>query len=128
MQLQLLGWNQGFQAQFLPFAAAGLIPGRIVQQFNHIFTVATERGELRAELAGRLRREATEAGRPVTGDWVALRPAEGEGAALVTAVLARDVFLAPGGGQGGAGAGDCRQPGFCLSGDGVGQRLQPETD
>ena len=73
MQLSLLGWNQRFAAAFVIHASAGMVPGRVIQQFNHIYTVATEGGELRAELSGHLRHEAVPGELPVTGDWVVLR-------------------------------------------------------
>lgn len=89
MQLALLGWNQGFAAAFTTYASAGMVPGRAIQQFNHLYTVATESGELRAQLSGRLRHEAAHGELPVTGDWVALRTSPNEGAAQIMAVLAR---------------------------------------
>ncbi len=89
MQLSLLGWNQGFAAAFTTHASAGLVPGRVVQQFNHLYTVATEGGEARAQLSGRLRYESTTQQLPVTGDWVALRIPSGQDAAQIVAVLPR---------------------------------------
>lgn len=89
MKLASLGWNQTLSAAFENYAAAGLVPGRIIQQFNHIYTVAAEVGEMRAQLSGRLRHEATPADLPVTGDWVAVRPSAGEGVAQIHAVLPR---------------------------------------
>ena len=73
MQLALLGWNPRFAAAFSAHASVGLVPGRVIQQFNHLYTVATEVGEMRAQLSGRLRYEASPEQLPVTGDWVALR-------------------------------------------------------
>lgn len=89
MKLALLGWNQTFSTAFEPYAVAGLLPGRVIQQFNHIYTVATEAGEIRALRSGRLRHESAPAELPVTGDWVALRPSCGEGVAQIHAVLPR---------------------------------------
>lgn len=89
MQLALLGWNQRFAAAFTIHASAGLVPGRVIQQFNHLYTVATEGGEMRAQLSGRLRYEAAPQQLPVTGDWVALRIPSNQGAAQVLAVLPR---------------------------------------
>jgi ribosome biogenesis GTPase len=89
MQLSLLGWNQRFAAAFVIHASTGLVPGRVIQQFNHIYTVATEGGELRAQLSGHLRYEAAPEQLPVTGDWVALRLPSNQGAAQVLAVLPR---------------------------------------
>jgi ribosome biogenesis GTPase / thiamine phosphate phosphatase len=89
MQLATLGWNRRFEAAFSIYASAGLVPGRVIQQFNHIYMVATEGGELRAQLSGRLRYEAAPEQLPVTGDWVAIRVSANEGAAQVMAVLPR---------------------------------------
>lgn len=89
MKLTLLGWNQTFSAAFETYAAARLLPGRVIQQFNHIYTVATEVGEVRAQLSGRLRYESAPADLPVTGDWVAVRPSLGGGIAQIHAVLPR---------------------------------------
>lgn len=89
MQLTLLGWNQRFAVTFVAYASAGLVPGRVIQQFNHIYTVVTERGDLRAQLSGRLRYEASSHELPVTGDWVALRISPNQDAAQIIAVLPR---------------------------------------
>jgi ribosome biogenesis GTPase len=89
MQLALLGWNRRFAAAFTTHASAGLVPGRVIQQFNHLYTVATEGGEVRAQLSGRLRYEAEQQLLPVTGDWVALRMPSNPGAAQVLVVLPR---------------------------------------
>jgi len=89
MQLSFLGWNPTFAAAFADHASAGLIPGRVIQQFNHLYTVATESGDIRAQLSGRLRHEAVPGQLPVTGDWVALRIRPNQGAAQILAVLPR---------------------------------------
>ena len=89
MKLTLLGWNHTLSAEFEFYATAGLLPGRVIQQSNHIYTVATELTEIRAQLSGRLRYEAAVADLPVTGDWVAVRPSPGEGIAQIHAVLPR---------------------------------------
>lgn len=89
MKLALLGWSQTLSAAFETYATAGLLPGRVIQQFNHIYTIGTEAGEVRAQLSGRLRHEAAQSDLPGTGDWVALRPAVGEGVAQIHAVLPR---------------------------------------
>ncbi len=89
MQLALLGWNPRFAAAFSAHASAGLVPGRVIQQFNCLYTVATEAGEVRAQLSGRLRYQAVPHGLPVAGDWVALRLEAGEGPAQILAVLPR---------------------------------------
>ena len=88
MELRSLGFDEHFSAAFESFAHASLMPGRVLLQYNHIYTVATERGEVRAQCAGRLLHDAKRHELPVTGDWVALRKAE-DGFALIDAVLPR---------------------------------------
>ena len=89
MQLALLGWNARFAAAFAAHASAGLLPGRVIQQFNHLYTVETEAGEIRSQLSGRLRHEASHEQLPVTGDWVALRVSPDQNSAQILAVLPR---------------------------------------
>lgn len=93
MELRSLGFDEHFNDAFRGYARAGMIPGRVLLQYNHIYTVATEAGELRAQCSGRLRHLADGDGGaqhplPVTGDWVALQ-SDGGGDALIHAVLAR---------------------------------------
>lgn len=74
MSLADLGWSDDRDAAFAPLAAAGLVPGRVVLEHNHVFRVMTEAGEVLAETAGAIKHRAE--GRqalPVVGDWVALR-------------------------------------------------------
>jgi ribosome biogenesis GTPase len=92
MTLEDLGWDDLFAAAFVPHAAQGLVPARVVAQMG-LLRVSTGEAEHFADLAGRLRRELElpggVAGFPAVGDWVALRPPTGEGRALVHAVLPR---------------------------------------
>jgi ribosome biogenesis GTPase / thiamine phosphate phosphatase len=90
MQLALLGWDDAFSANFTQHSCAGLTAGRVTSQHQHIFTVVTDAGEAQAQVSGRLRHESTSAdGLPAVGDWVALRSAQGDGNALIQAVLPR---------------------------------------
>ena len=94
MELRSLGFDEHFNDAFQTYARVGLIPGRVLLQYNHIFTVATHDGELHAQCSGRLRHMATAASGsttpqlPATGDWVALQ-ASGYATALIHAVLPR---------------------------------------
>ena len=74
MALTDLGWHAGLDAAFAPFAATGLEPARVAVAYGATFRVYTNQGEELADLAGRLRHEAT--GRrdlPAVGDWVAVK-------------------------------------------------------
>ncbi|MDR3511401.1 MAG: ribosome small subunit-dependent GTPase A [Caulobacteraceae bacterium] len=79
------GWSDALQQAFAPYAARGLIPGRVIVQQRGLFHLATERGELAAEPTGRLLHAGGDY--PVAGDWVAA--AEHPGGASIHAVLPR---------------------------------------
>jgi ribosome biogenesis GTPase len=90
MQLALLGWDETFSSAFAADASSGLTAGRIILQHNHIYVVATEAGEIQAQVSGRLRHETVSADElPAVGDWVALRPCTGDSTALIQRVLPR---------------------------------------
>lgn len=83
------GWSERLQDAFSPYAAQGLVPGRIIIQQRGGYRVITEAGEVDARASGALMRETTESGRPTAGDWVALEARPGETTALVRQVLPR---------------------------------------
>lgn len=97
--LRELGWNDHFEREFHASAAAGspgdgLMPGRVALEHNQFYRVLTEDGEKLAEVAGRLKHEAS--GRhelPAVGDWVVLKPASAatttSAQAVIKGVLAR---------------------------------------
>ncbi len=87
--LETLGWNDRLARQFESFAARGWLPGRVALEHKHIYRVLTERGELLARLAGRLRHRATASVEyPAVGDWVAVR-VRGDERATIQAILPR---------------------------------------
>ncbi len=83
------GWSDALQNDFAPHAAKGLIPGRVLVQQRGLYGVVTEFGELDAQLSGRFSHEAAEGEHPAVGDWVALMPRIGEGAATIRALMPR---------------------------------------
>jgi ribosome biogenesis GTPase len=85
--LNTYGWSERLQRDFIPFAAEGLTPGRVIVQQRGLWRLVTEAGEVDAELAGRFVHEAADGAFPVAGDWVAADL--GQGAALIRAVLPR---------------------------------------
>lgn len=88
--LSALGWDAGWEAEFAPFRAKGLLAGRVCLEHNHVYRVETEQGEWLAEAAGRIKYQAS--GRhelPAVGDWVALRPDRAGARAMIRAILAR---------------------------------------
>ena len=72
--LASLGWDEAREAEFQALGnEAGLTPGRVSLEHNHVYRVMTASGEVLAEAAGRIKHLAT--GRrelPTVGDWVAL--------------------------------------------------------
>jgi ribosome biogenesis GTPase len=94
MTLEALGWNERRQAEFGPHAAAGLVPGRVVGEHRSHYRVATGTTELSAGTTGRIRNSAVQrSDLPGVGDFVALRPALGDGPATIEAVLSRTTPL-----------------------------------
>lgn len=87
--IQSFGWSELLQQDFVGLAGPGMIPGRVtVQQRGH-YVLATDLGELAAQISGRLAHDAGEGGYPVVGDWVAAAARASEGAATIHAVLPR---------------------------------------
>jgi ribosome biogenesis GTPase len=85
-----LGWDPEWEAAFASHAARGLQPARVAIEFNHIYRVYTRDGELRAELAGRVRHRAE--GRhelAAVGDWVALKVPPSGRSGTIEALLPR---------------------------------------
>lgn len=94
MALAALGWNERRQQEFEPFAAEGLVPGRVIGEHRTHYRVATEAAELSVTLAGRLRNAAKQrSDLSGVGDFVALRLAVDDGPATIEAVLPRTSAL-----------------------------------
>ncbi len=83
------GWTEALQADFQPFAAQGLIPGRIIVQQRGGYRLVTPGGEIDARATGALMKATADAGRPTAGDWVAVEARPGETTALVHHILPR---------------------------------------
>lgn len=88
--LERFGWSSFFESRFIPFSEQGLVPARVLREERGRLLVVTGDGERAAEPAGRLVHRATSRlDLPAVGDWVALRPADGEGPAVVEAIVPR---------------------------------------
>jgi len=87
--LALYGWDAAWAQAFKPFAAEGLVPGRVVRQSRDLSGVVCEAGELEAEVSGKFRHHARgPSDFPAVGDWAALRLDAG-GPALIESLLPR---------------------------------------
>ena len=84
-----LGWNEFFQDQFQIFKAQNFIPGRIAVENKQRYILYTEKGELPAEVTGKLLYSSEIAELPKTGDWVAAIFFENEEKAIIHSVLER---------------------------------------
>jgi len=94
MSLEELGWDDQRWEQFETFAQAGLLPGRIVSEHRSHVQVATETGDVSAEIPGRMWHELKlRSDMPGVGDFVALSPGDGQAPAVVEAVLPRSSAL-----------------------------------
>ena len=85
MNLQDLGWNAFFADAFGPYEADNLIPARVSARHHGPCELLTERGPMGGIPAGKLSEEEL----PAVGDWVAVRPLDGERKAVIDAVLPR---------------------------------------
>jgi ribosome biogenesis GTPase / thiamine phosphate phosphatase len=83
------GWTNLLAQAFAPHARDGHVPGRVVVQQRNGYLLATDKGEVRAKVSGRLRHEGGDDGAPAVGDWVALLMNPGQRNATIHAVLPR---------------------------------------
>lgn len=91
MTLADYGWHDALALTFVPHAAAGLEPARVVCELRrNFYAVQTEAGEVLAECGGGFFHVAREPDQfPAVGDWVAVRRRPGEERADLHAVLPR---------------------------------------
>ena len=94
MTLAELGWNGAFAASYEPWQLkTDVRPGRVAIEFNQIFRVYVEEGEVDAVTAGRLKhRASSRAELPAVGDWVAVRQRPEDGAVIVGVLPRRTAF------------------------------------
>jgi ribosome biogenesis GTPase len=94
MDLNTLGWNDGFAKAFAPHAAAGLVPGRVAGQDKHSCLVITAGGPVQGTIPGKLLHQARAGGGlPTVGDWVAVSLLPGEDKGIIRAVVPRRTVL-----------------------------------
>jgi len=90
MQLSELGWDSHFDESFREYKSQDLLPARIAQEHRSRYLVYSELGELSARVRGKLRFEAgSREGMPAVGDWVAVKPLDGDSRAIIHGVLPR---------------------------------------
>jgi ribosome biogenesis GTPase len=91
MRLTRLGWDEAFAAAFEALhPAAHVEPARVAIEFNYLYRVWTEHGQLEATVSGRLKHHAaSRAELPAVGDWVAVRRRSDRDRGAIVAVLPR---------------------------------------
>lgn len=95
MELIPLGWSDRFAEALSRLADPSLLPGRVVNEDRHSYTVVTTGGEMQATITGRLLHiTADPADLPKIGDWVALTLVGGESKGIIRHVLPRRTRLA----------------------------------
>jgi ribosome biogenesis GTPase len=94
MRLNEMGWNDDFARAFVALTPSPDVqPGRIAVEFNYLYRVYVDGGDLEAMLAGRLKhRASTRADLPAVGDWVAVRQRDGQRGAIVDVLPRRSRF------------------------------------
>jgi ribosome biogenesis GTPase / thiamine phosphate phosphatase len=100
--LNSYGWSETLQQKFQTHAASGLRPARVIVQQRGLYVLATEFGDVSAQLSGRFVHEAEAGMHPVAGDWVAVGIRLDEAAATIQRLLPRNgafVRKAAGGGR-----------------------------
>ncbi len=85
MNLQDLGWDAFFAEAFQPYEDDNLIAARVAARHHGPFELLTELGRLGGVPAGKRGDDEL----PAVGDWVAVRPLDGERKAVIEAVLPR---------------------------------------
>ncbi|MEU0403215.1 ribosome small subunit-dependent GTPase A [Streptomyces sp. NPDC006197] len=70
--LAVYGWDEGWEAEFVPYAAQGLVPGRVVRVDRGQCDVATAEGVVRADTAFVTPHDPLRV--VCTGDWAAVDP------------------------------------------------------
>ena len=93
--LTTIGWSEFFAANFESYAEEGFTCGRVALEHKNLFRLYTQHGEVIAEIAGKLRHEATSRrDLPAVGDWVVIRARPESGRAMIHAVLPRRTSFA----------------------------------
>ncbi|MGW1163659.1 ribosome small subunit-dependent GTPase A [Streptomyces sp. NPDC002519] len=84
--LAVYGWDEGWEAEFAPYAEQGLLPGRVVRVDRGLCDVVTPAGTVRADTEFVVPRDPMKV--VCTGDWVAVDP-EGTDPRYVRTLLPR---------------------------------------
>ena len=85
-----LGWDDFFEFHFESYKPDNHDVGRVAVESKQFYRLYTKHGELLAQVAGKLRHEATRRSDfPAVGDWVVIRSRPEDNTATIHAVLPR---------------------------------------
>ncbi|MFG2947023.1 ribosome small subunit-dependent GTPase A [Streptomyces adustus] len=85
------GWDAGWETEFAPYAAQGLLPGRVVRVDRGQCDVVTPGGTVRADTEFVVPRDPMKV--VCTGDWVAVDPEGGDPRYVRTLLPRRTAFV-----------------------------------
>ncbi|MER5548150.1 ribosome small subunit-dependent GTPase A [Streptomyces sp. NPDC002589] len=85
------GWDEGWEAEFAPYAEQGLLPGRVVRVDRGQCDVVTPLGTVRADTEFVVPRDPMKV--VCTGDWVAVDPEGGDPRYVRTLLPRRTAFV-----------------------------------
>lgn len=85
------GWDENWEAEFAPYAAQGLLPGRVLRVDRGQCDVVTPDGTVRADTEFVVPRDPMKV--VCTGDWVALDPDGGDPRYVRTLLPRRTAFV-----------------------------------
>ncbi|TLQ43041.1 ribosome small subunit-dependent GTPase A [Streptomyces marianii] len=89
--LAVYGWDEGWEAEFAPYAAQGLVPGRVVRVDRGQCDVTTPAGVVRADTEFVVPHDPMKV--VCTGDWVAVDPEGGDPRYARTILPRRTAFV-----------------------------------
>ena len=88
--LNSLGWNPFFEEAFTPYKNEGHSVGRVALEYQGLYRVYAEEGEMLAEVTGKFHYQAeARSDFPAVGDWVVITPYPNEKKAFIHAILPR---------------------------------------
>ncbi|MFE7929049.1 ribosome small subunit-dependent GTPase A [Streptomyces sp. NPDC057456] len=91
LPLAAYGWDAHREAEFVPYAQQGLLPGRVVRVDRGLCDVVTEAGIVRADTEFVVPRDPLKV--VCTGDWVAVDPEDADPRYVRTLLTRRTAFV-----------------------------------
>ena len=90
MDLSDFGWDESLENSFKELREKELLPARVIESNRLTYKLVSEKGEITGKLSGRFRYDChSKCDIPTVGDWVAFKPSQVNGFALIQMVLGR---------------------------------------